>query len=110
MTNEKQERKNDWKYMFQLGAATLAVMGLFGGTDVIKSHFQRVSNLEQDLNACSNRLAVAKLERDNYRRDLIKYGNPEEWKLNGDALGSCWYERDIGDCLGGYGKEYLEVR
>lgn len=88
-------------------ALSLASAVLFLGVGC--SDNGKIKSLEEEVGR--NKLKIEYLEknRDFYRRELIKYGNPEGWKLNGDGIGNCWYERDNGDTLGGYWTEYLDI-
>lgn len=89
----------------------LAAVAILGGINFVKDQQKKINYLERELSAASNRVAIAKLERDNYRRDLIQHGNPEGWVLNGDSFtGASWYERLNGDGIGGCWTETLEYK
>lgn len=92
---------------FALSLASAVLFLGVGCSDGVK-----IKSLEEEVGR--NKLKIEYLEKngDFYRRQLIKHGNPEGWKLNGDSLGNCWYERDTdggGDGIGGYGTEYLDI-
>jgi len=111
MEQTKQQKiKSNLKYAAQIGAIFLGLAAVVEIPTGIRDHLDRDCKIEKELAACSNSLTTAKLERDNYRRELIEHGNPEGWKLNGDGMFSCWYERVNGDGIGAYWNETLEYK
>ena len=90
--------------------AGIAGLALLVESSVIGDMSKSNNSLRNELRNTETKLQVRSQERDNYRRQLIKNGNPEGWTLNGDAIGNAWYEKLNGDGLGGSWKEYLEYQ
>ncbi len=99
--------KQSTKYHLKVIGA-LAIAGLIIGESKFIAHQnRRIGELESSLSYVQQKVSVTQLERDNFRRELIKHGNPEGWVINGDGQGSVWYERWNGDAMGSAWQEFL---
>lgn len=87
------------------------IAGAFmAGTAIFGIMHKETSKLEKELALRSDaNVKFLTHQRDYYRRQLIKHENPEGWTLNGDSMGSAWYERweDFGT---GVAKECLPYK
>lgn len=53
----------------------------------------KIGKLENDLADVRANLQLKEHEVIYFRKQLIKHGNPESWKINGDGIYNMWYER-----------------
>ena len=100
--------KQQTKYNLIALSKGLAVLGSAIAGKVMVAQHNKIGMLEQELSNAQQKVETTKLDRNNYRKQLIYNGNPEGWQTNfADMTGEIYFTRDNSDALGNYWTEYL---
>jgi hypothetical protein len=105
--------KNQAKLLLKAAgiSAILTVVPILAGLalgHIINSE-QKINMLKRELRQAKEYSTSIELQRDDYRKQLIKHGNPEGWKECYDEFAQQkYYTRENGDGIEGYWTEYLK--
>ena len=88
---------------------SLAIASAFGAGKGLIYQYEKIRNLEDQLNNAQSKIETVQLERNDYRKQLVEHGNPEGWETAYDEwTGAKYFTRFNGDTIGNYWTEYLK--